>query len=338
MISNPLPFALTMGGITFLLTVIWGGPFVEVLRRLRIGQRLRIDGPAWHGGKEGTPTMGGILILVPVVLVTLLINVVNLIRPREQGTGISILLPLLMLVGFGTLGGVDDLLKLRTNGEGLSARTKSILQFVMAGAAAVVMSVVNGGFQFANEAYIPVMGITIPLPPILFIVFAAVLIVGMSNAVNLTDGLDGLAGTVTASAFIGYALIALVQGQSFLMQFCFVMVGACFAFLWYNAVPAQLFMGDTGSLALGAALGTVAVMSGQWTLLPIIALVPIVEMFSVIVQVLYARWSGGQRLLLRSPLHYHFQLSGWSESQVVQRFWLISILSTMVGVALALIR
>jgi phospho-N-acetylmuramoyl-pentapeptide-transferase len=332
---NPLPFALTVGGVTFLLTVIWGGPFVEILRRLRIGQQIREDEPEHQRTKQGTPTMGGVLILIPVLVITIAVNVVNLLRPPEVGTGISILLPLAVLIGFGILGGVDDLLKLRTRGEGISARGKFIVQLALAALAATVIS---GGFQYANEFFIPIMGLTIPLHPLLYIPIATLAIVGMSNAVNMTDGLDGLAGTVTASAFAAYGLIALLQGQIFLVQFCFILVGACFAFLWYNAVPAQLFMGDTGALALGAALATVALMTGQWLLLPIIAIVPVAEVLSVIAQLLYAQFTGGERLLRRSPLHFHFQLGGWSESQVVQRFWLISILSAMVGVALSLLR
>ena len=339
MILNPLPFALTMGGITFLLTVIWGGPLVEVLRRLKIGQNIRADAPQWQKSKEGTPTMGGLLIVVPVCLITLGLNFVNLIRPSTTArvTGVSILLPLFILVGYGLLGAIDDWTKLRSQGEGISARAKATAQVILAAITAIIMSLVGGGFQFANEINIPIIG-RIPLSPVLYIPIAILLIVGMSNAVNLVDGLDGLAGTVTASAFAAYGLIALLQGQIFLVQFCFIMVGACFAFLWYNALPAQLIMGDTGALALGAALAMIALMTGQWLLLPIIAIVPIAETISVILQVLYFRWSGGQRLFRRSPLHYHFQLGGWSETQVVQRFWLVGILSAMVGVALALVR
>ncbi|CAG0974085.1 MAG: phospho-N-acetylmuramoyl-pentapeptide-transferase [Anaerolinea sp.] len=337
MTINPLPFALTLGGITFLLTVIWGDPFIEVLKRLKIGAHIREDAPDWHADRAGTPTMGGILILVPVLLITLMLNIVNLLRPQEGGTGVSILLPLFALVAFGALGAVDDLLKLRTRGEGLSARTKIIGQIIFAGAVAITFSLANGGFQFANEVYVPVSGVSLPIPSWLFIPIAMFIIIGFSNAVNFTDGLDGLAGTVTVAAFVAYGLIALVQGQIYLMQFCFIMVGACFAFLWYNAIPAQLFMGDTGALALGACLGVVALMSGQWILLPLIAIVPVAEVLSVIAQVVYARWTGGQRLLRRAPLHYHYQVGGWSETQVVQRFFTISILAAMAGVALALL-
>ncbi|MEP7285797.1 MAG: phospho-N-acetylmuramoyl-pentapeptide-transferase, partial [Chloroflexota bacterium] len=252
-------------------------------------------------------------------------------------TGASILLPLFILVGYGLLGAVDDWSKLTSKGEGISARTKLLGQIILAAIAAIVLSQANGGFSYANEINIPVIG-SLPLPPILYIAVVIIGIVGMSNAVNLTDGLDGLAGTVTSSAFVAYGLIALLQGQIPLVQFCFIMVGACFAFLWYNALPAQLIMGDTGALALGAVLATIALMTGQWLLLPVIAIVPIAETISVILQVLYFRWTGGQRLFRRSPIHYHFQMEGWSESQVVQRFWLVGILSAMVGVALALIR
>jgi phospho-N-acetylmuramoyl-pentapeptide-transferase len=215
-------------------------------------------------------------------------------------------------------------------------------QLLLAGIAAGFISLYRGGFSFANEVTLPLVPITISISPIVFIPIAMFIIVGMSNAVNLTDGLDGLAGIITASAFAAYGVIAYLQGQTYLVQLCFVMVGACFAFLWYNAYPAQLFMGDTGSLPLGAALGTVAIMTGQWLLLPIIAIVPVAETLTVILQVLSAklsrRYLGVDRRLFRmSPLHHHFELGGWSQTQVVQRFWLVGILSAMVGIALALL-
>jgi phospho-N-acetylmuramoyl-pentapeptide-transferase len=162
-------------------------------------------------------------------------------------------------------------------------------------------------------------------------------IVGMANAVNFTDGLDGLAGIISASAFAAYGIIAYLQGQIFLVQLCFIMVGACFAFLWFNAHPAQMFMGDIGSMALGATLGVVAIMTGQWLLLPIIAIVPVAETVSVILQVLYYKATKGKRLFLRTPIHHSFELSGWSETQIVQRFWLVGLLAAMIGVALALL-
>ncbi|MFQ3566777.1 MAG: phospho-N-acetylmuramoyl-pentapeptide-transferase [Aggregatilineales bacterium] len=337
--ESALPFALSMGGVTFLLGVIWGGPFIEVLRRLKVGKQIRVELAEGQQKKAGTPTMGGIMIILPVVLVALALNLVNLIRTV---TGPSILLPLFVLVGFALLGAYDDWQGIRRSrgqprGEGISARAKFAAQVFLALLAASVISLYNGGFQFANQIPLPLIGIAIPLSPVIFIPLAAFIIVGFSNALNLTDGMDGLAGIITASAFAAYGVIAFLQGQIFLVQLCFILVGACFAFLWYNAHPAQLFMGDTGSLALGATLATVAIMTGQWLLLPLIAIVPVAEALSVIIQVVYFKRTGGQRLFRMSPLHHHFELTGWSETQVVQRFWLVGLLSAMVGVALALI-
>jgi phospho-N-acetylmuramoyl-pentapeptide-transferase len=164
---------------------------------------------------------------------------------------------------------------------------------------------------------------------------AVLVIVSSTNAVNITDGLDGLAGLVGATAFVAYAVIAGLQGQVFLVRFCFTVVGALFAFLWYNAYPAQMFMGDTGSLAIGALLGVVALMTAQWTLLPLIAIIPASETLSVILQIVFFRWTKGRRLFRMAPLHHHFELLGWSETQIVQRFWLLGLLAAMVGVALA---
>jgi phospho-N-acetylmuramoyl-pentapeptide-transferase len=162
-------------------------------------------------------------------------------------------------------------------------------------------------------------------------------IVGSTNAVNFTDGLDGLAGLISATAFVGYGAIAMLQGQVFLVRFCFTVVGAVFAFLWYNAHPAELFMGDTGSLALGGTLAVVALMTGHWVLLPMIAIIPVSETLSVIIQIAYFKWTKGRRLFKMAPLHNHFELSGWSETQIVQRFWLVALLALMLGVALVLV-
>lgn len=338
-----LPFALTVGAIAFILGVIWGAPFVEILRRLRIGKQIRVELSEMHQKKVGTPTMGGIMIVLPVVLISLGLNIVNVIRTV---TGLSILLPLGVLVGFALLGAIDDwegIMKSRgPRGEGLSPRAKFAGQVVLAFLAAAIISLYGGGFSFANEIYLPLLSVALPLSPIIFIPIAAFLIIACSNAVNFTDGLDGLAGIISASAFAAYGVIAFLQQQIFLTQFCFIIVGACFAFLWYNAHPAQLFMGDTGSLALGAALATVAIMTGQWLLLPIIAIVPVAETISVILQIASAKytrryWGVDRRIFRQAPLHDHFGRGGWSETQIVQRFWLVGLLSAMVGIALALV-
>ncbi|NJL94279.1 MAG: phospho-N-acetylmuramoyl-pentapeptide-transferase [Anaerolineae bacterium] len=338
---SDLPFALTLGSFTFVLVVMWGEPFVEMLHRLRLGKQIRqAEILPGHQHKRGTPTMGGIIIVVPTLALTVGLNLAALIR--EGLTGQSILIPLFVLVGFALLGAWDDLEGIfgRTAalGEGISARAKFLAQFGLAGATAGTMSL--AGVQFADTISIPLFTEPIPIPAWLWVPLAVFIIIGTSNAVNLTDGMDGLAGIITATAFAAYGIIASMQDQTFLVQFCFILVGACFGFLWYNAKPAQMFMGDTGSLALGAALGTVALMTGQWLLLPIIAIIPVAEALSVMIQVWYTRLTGapmGKRIFRRAPLHHHFEMGTWSETQVVQRFWLVGILSAMVGIALMLL-
>ncbi len=337
--ENGLPFALTVGVLAFLLGVIWGAPLVELLRRLKAGKQVRAE-LVDHQKKTGTPTMGGILIIVPTLGIALALNIVNLIRTV---TGASVLLPLIVMVGFGLLGLIDDLQGLRRKrgdlrqGEGLTPRQKMIGQIIIAAAVALVFSLYEGGFQYANMLVLPLLNIQIALHPVLFVPIMVFIIVAMSNAVNFTDGLDGLAGIITASAFAAYGIIAFLQGQIFLVQLCFIVVGACFAFLWYNAHPAQMFMGDIGSMALGGMLATIAIMTGQWLLLPIIAVVPVAEAVSVVLQVGYFKATKGQRLFKMAPLHHHFERVGWSETQIVQRFWLVGLLSAMFGVALALL-
>lgn len=337
MMTPELPFALTLGAITFLLTAIWGSPFVEVLRRLRVGKQIRETGPQSHLVKTGTPTMGGILILVPVVLITLGLNLARLVQ--SELTGSSILLPLFVLASFGILGAIDDIEGIRgvrARGEGIRARTKFAGQVILATLVAGAMSF--GDVQNANGVYIPLFEDFFELPALIWIPMAIFIIVSTSNGVNIIDGLDGLAGLITASSFAAYGAIAQLQGQTFLVQFSFIMVGACFGFLWYNAYPAQMIMGDVGALALGAALGIVALMTGQWLLLPMVAVIPVAGLVSVILQVAYVRMTGGKRLFRMAPIHHHFELGGWSETQVVQRFWLVSILAAMLGVSLALLR
>ena len=329
--------ALALAGLTFMLTVIWGGPLITVLRRFKIGKQIRIDEPLRHQTKMGTPTMGGLMIIVPVVLITVMLNVVNLVRGNF--TGRSVLLPLAVLGAFTLLGAWDDWLGLSgvARGEGMRGRSLFIWQSVLALGAALALYFVLDIHSLVLPA--------VPYPfelGILYIPVAMFVIVGASNAINLTDGLDGLAGLLSATAFAAYGVIALLQGQVFLVRFCFTLVGALFAFLWFNAHPAELFMGGSGSYSLGAALAVVALMSGQWILLPLIIVMPICVALSVIIQVSYfkltRRLTGqGRRVFKMAPLHLHFELLGWSETQVVQRFWLVGLLAAMVGVGLALL-
>jgi phospho-N-acetylmuramoyl-pentapeptide-transferase len=325
--------ALSLGMIAFLLTVIWGRPFIRVLRMLGVGKKIRVEGPQRHYTKLGTPTMGGWLFIIPVLLITGVLNLVSILSPVSF-IGRSILLPMFVMLAFAFLGAYDDWRGIRgkRTGEGMRARYKFLAQVIIALAVALILKYVLN----APEMYLPNVLEEIELG-IWYVPLAAFWIVGFSNATNLTDGLDGLAGLISATCFAAYGAIAMLQGQVFLVRFCFTVVGAVFAFLWYNAYPAELFMGDTGSLALGATLATVALMTGQWPLLLVIAIIPVSETISVILQVAYFQITRGRRLFKMSPLHNHFELSGWSETQIVQRFWLVGLLVAMIGVALALI-
>jgi phospho-N-acetylmuramoyl-pentapeptide-transferase len=325
--------ALSLGGITFLLSVIWGGPLVRILRILRIGEQIRIEGPQRHFTKLGTPTMGGWLFIIPVLLITGVLNLVSILSDLTV-LGNSILLPMLVMLAYAAIGAWDDWLGVRGphRGEGMKGRWKFLLQTIIALGAALILKY---GLQ-PPELILPNVPETLDLG-IWYVPIAMFVIVGTCNAVNLTDGLDGLAGLIAATAFAAYGAIAMLQGQIFLVRFCFTVVGALFAFLWYNAHPAELFMGDTGSLALGGTLAVVALMTGHWFLLPMIAIIPFSVTVSWILQVAYFRWTKGRRLFKMAPLHHHFELSGWSETQIVQRFWLVALLSGMFGVALALV-
>lgn len=325
-----MAYSLTLGTLAFILAVIWGRPLINLLRHLRLGKRIRIEQPTTHQVKTGTPTMGGLMILIPVLVITLILNIANLLGLSLIGQ--SILVPMGVMVTFGLLGAIDDLMGIKVLPIGLLGRYKLLIQILLALATAMVLhyvldlrSIAIPGIEQRIDigwAYVPV---------------AMFIIVGTSNAVNLTDGLDGLAGSIAAVAFTAYGVIAFLQGQIWLVAFVFTVVGALYAFLWYNAHPAELFMGDTGSLAIGATLAVVALMTGQWLLLPVIGFMFMAEAISVILQVGYFKLTGGKRLFKMSPLHNHFEIIGWSETQITQRFWLIGVLTAMLGIALALI-
>jgi phospho-N-acetylmuramoyl-pentapeptide-transferase len=329
---NQMPLSLSLAVLAFMMTVIWGGPLLRVLRYFKIGKIIRVEEPGHHAVKMGTPTMGGVMFIAPVVLLTLLLNASSIFG--VAGIGRSILLPLVVMLAFAILGAVDDWEGVRgpRRGEGMRSRTKFIIQVVLALGTAYALKYLLQ----APDLYLPAYPIEIKLG-FWYIPIAAFIIVSMSNAVNFTDGLDGLAGLIAATAFVAYGTIALMQGQTYVARFCFIMVGALFGFLWFNVHPAQLFMGDTGSLALGATLATVALMTGQWAVLPLIAIIPTSEIISDVIQILYFKATKGRRFFKMAPIHLHFELLGWSEMQVVQRFWLIGLLAAMAGVGLALV-
>ena len=323
---------LGLAMFSFVMTAIWGTPLLRVLRHFKIGKIIRVEEPDKHRIKMGTPTMGGVMFILPVLLLTGLLNAAALIG--LDVTGRSVLVPLIVMVSFGVLGAIDDWEGIRgkRRGDGLRIRTKFFAQVLLAVGTAFVLKyllVVPDMFLpgYRNEIelgwwYIPI---------------AAFVIVSESNAVNFTDGLDGLAGLISATAFAAFGGVALINGQVYLAQFCFIIVGALFGFLWFNVHPAELIMGDTGSMALGSTLAVVALMTGQWPLLLVIAVIPLSEALSVVIQVAYFRMTKGKRFFKMTPIHLHFELLGWSETQIVQRFWLIGLLSAMIGIGLALV-
>ena len=331
--SSEISLALALAALGFMVTVIWGQPWIRLMKYFHIGKIVRVDGPKRHQLKTGTPTMGGYLFIMPVVMLTILLNATSFIGFDLLGE--SAFLPMVVLLAYSVLGAIDDWEGIRgeRRGLGMKASTKIIIQIIFAlvisWAIKYLLEVPDflvPGFEGSQSlelgwVYVPI---------------AAFVIVAMSNAVNLTDGLDGLSGLISATCFLAFGIIAIINGQAFLGRFSFTLVGALFGFLWFNVHPAQLFMGDTGSLALGATLAVVALMTGEWLLLPLVAVIPVSEVVSVVLQVGYFKLTGGKRIFKMAPLHHHFELLGWSETQVVQRFWLISLLFTMLGIAFSM--
>lgn len=327
---NGTTTTLAIAGLSFLLTLIWGQPFLYLLRRLKIGKLIRAEGPAVQFTKMGTPTMGGFLFIFPTVLINLLLNAANMFGVVLIGQ--SYIIPMMALLLFSIVGAIDDWEGIRgaRRGIGMSAKMKMLLQIILS----VFFAYVIKNYLHTSELIWPMSDIPIDVG-FMFYPIAIFLIVGTSNAVNLTDGMDGLAGLICATAFAAYGIIALTEGQIYLSRFCFILVGSLFGFLWFNVNPAMMFMGDAGSLSLGATLAVVALISRHWLVLPLIAIIPVSETISVILQVCYFKLTHGKRLFKVAPIHHHFQEIGWSEMQVVQRFWLISLLFAMLGVGLA---
>jgi phospho-N-acetylmuramoyl-pentapeptide-transferase len=343
-----LTFRTVFASLTALLIGLLIGPYViEKLREFQIGQYIREEGPQSHQKKSGTPTMGGVLICISILIPTLLWS--DLSDPY-------VWLVMLSTLAFGAIGFADDYIKVvHRQNQGLTARAKLGLQFVASAAVAVALVVMDtkGAYStrlmvpFAKRfrpdlvwdwmGHIPHMHWLVFVP---FVIFVMIVIAGASNAVNLTDGLDGLAIGCTIIAAGALTVLTYVSGHvvfsdylelqrmpmvSELTVFCGSMVGASIGFLWYNAHPAEVFMGDVGSLALGGAIGTVAVVIKQELLLPFIGGVFILEALSVMLQVGSYKLRNGKRIFKMAPLHHHFELMGWSESKVIARFWILAL-------------
>jgi phospho-N-acetylmuramoyl-pentapeptide-transferase len=323
--------ALALAGLSFMLTVIWGSPLIRILRYFRLGERITISSPQGQFTQLGTPTMGGVLFIVPITLLTVLLNAITL-TGFGGGLGESILLPLGTMISFGVLGLLSDGRRIQgIHPSGMRPRYKLLVQFALSAVIAYGLWRVLD----VPEMYLPFYKGEFGLG-FWFFPLAILVIITTSNAATSTTGVHGLTGLIAATAFASYGAIASFQEQTFIARFCFTTVGALFGFLWFNIKPAELVMGYTGSYALGATLSVIAFMTGQWPMLIFIFVIPYLEASSAALQILYYRLTG-RRIFRMAPLHHHLELGGWSETQIVQRFWLINFLIAMIGITLAFV-
>lgn len=303
-----------------IITMICGPLIIPLLSKLKFGQSIREEGPKSHYAKSGTPTMGGIIILVALVVPAIFF----------AGTSIEVWLALFVTLGHGIIGFLDDFIKVVLKRSlGLKAKQKLLGQIIMAIALAYIAINYMGR---GTDLWVPIIGHTIDLGALYYVLIFFVL-VGTTNAVNLTDGLDGLAAGTTTVAALAYAVICIYFGKVELAIFCMAVAGATLGFLRFNAHPAKVFMGDTGSLALGGALAAVAVMTKTEALLVIVGGVFVIEALSVIIQVTSFKTTG-KRVFLMSPIHHHFELSGWNETKVVTVFWLTGVFFSVIALTI----
>ncbi len=338
-----ITFRTIYASLTAFLICFILGPFViRKLSELQIGQYIRKEGPESHFDKAGTPTMGGVLILFSIVVSVLLWN---------DLTNYYIWIVLLVAVGNGAIGFADDfLMQIKKRSKGLSARSKFVLQAILA---LVTGYLVYISPDFSTEVTIPFFKNVSPDLGVGYILFAAFVIAGTSHAVNLTDGLDGLAAGPILIAAVAYMVFAYVAGHAKIANylsitfvagsgeitiFCGILAGATLGFLWFNTYPAQIFMGDVGSLSLGGVLGVVAVITKQEILLTIVGGLFVIEALSVIFQVGFFKVTNGKRIFKMAPLHHHFELKGWPEPKVIVRFWIISIALALISMSTLKIR
>jgi len=319
-----------------IISIVFGPAMIRWLKRVKCGQYIREDGPQ-HQAKQGTPTMGGVMIIVAVTVSTLL---------WADLTNVYVWLTLLVFCGFGAVGFRDDWIKVvNKRNAGLSAKTKFLCQCLVA---ALALYLLIQEPAYSTKLSVPFFKNFNPDLGWFYLPFALVVMVGASNAVNLTDGLDGLAIGPMVVAMACFAIFIYVSGHAKMAEylavqniqgigevtvFCGAMVGAGLGFLWFNAHPAQVFMGDVGSLSLGGALGFVAVLAKQELLLAIVGGVFVFETLSVILQVGYFKLTGGKRIFKMAPLHHHFELKGIPESKIIVRFWILSILMALMALS-----
>ncbi|WP_416349750.1 phospho-N-acetylmuramoyl-pentapeptide-transferase [Mammaliicoccus lentus] len=312
----------TLPVIAFLLTLILVPILIPTLKKLKFGQSIREEGPQSHMKKTGTPTMGGLTFLLSTIVVT----VIALFFADQIG---PLILLLFVTIGFGLIGFIDDyIIVVKKNNQGLTSKQKFLAQIAIA-VIFYIVSVALPNYQFESAINIPFTDWSLPLS-VFYIVFIIFWQVGFSNAVNLTDGLDGLSTGLSVIAFAFYAILSFVLGKPEIGLFCLVMLASLIGFLIYNKYPAKVFMGDTGSLALGGIFATISIMLNQEITLLLIGFVFVIETLSVMLQVTSYKLTG-KRIFKMSPLHHHFELVGWSEWKVVLVFWATGIITGAIG-------
>jgi len=303
--------------VALVIVLISGPVLIPILHKMKFGQSIRQEGPKSHQAKTGTPTMGGLMIMLAIVVSTGLFAKLNM----------EVCLALFVMLGHCVIGFLDDYIKvvLKRN-LGLKAKQKLFGQIVMA----LIVTYVGVNYMgMKTDIWLPFSGMTFDLG-LLYYFLVFFVLVGTTNAVNLTDGLDGLAAGTMTIAILAYALICLHFGKTALAIFCLAVAGATIGFLWFNVHPAKVFMGDTGSLALGGALAAVAILTKTEILLAVVGLIFVIEALSVIIQVISFK-TRGKRVFLMSPIHHHFELKGWSETKVVGVFWLTGLICSVVA-------
>ena len=313
--------------ITFVISVILASIIIPILKKLKVGQIERDDGPASHLKKQGTPTMGGIIIIITMIISVIGTYIYLLITGRVDLA--KNLIPLLLLtIGFGAIGFIDDYKKLvLKNTDGLKPSYKMLGLLVISVAYVLFLT---QGLEIGTDTYIPIVKTYITLPTYIYVPAAIVVILATTNAINLTDGIDGLSSSISSIIITALTVIGIKIGMPEVSIFGSIVIGATIGFLMFNLHPAKVFMGDTGSLLLGGVISGLALYLKMPLLLLVIALVPVLETLSVIIQVLYFKTTG-KRFFKMAPLHHHFELSGWKESKVVIVFSIITLLLCIIG-------
>lgn len=306
--------------LSVLLVVVLGPRFISLMSRKGVGQLIREEGPARHKAKAGTPTMGGVLIIVCSLAAYFLLG----------SRTVDAVLVMCLFLGSALIGFIDDLSKLlRKRSLGLSGKVKMLMQLV------ILLCVGYGAYRWGRldtSVSIPLIKVAVDLSWF-YVLFAYVVVAGAANTVNLTDGLDGLAAGTVCLALLAYTGITWLQGSKDLAILAASLMGGCVGFLWYNSFPAAIFMGDTGALSLGAALGGLAILTKTELYLPVIGAIFVIEGLSLIIQVVAVRFFG-KRVFLMSPIHHHFELKNWSETKIIVRFWIVTAMFAAAGFTL----